>query len=93
MVVGILHLRIFIPDAHSLKEKRHVVRGLRDRIRHRFNVSVAEVDSLDRWQEAVLGVAVATNDPRLADRILAKVVTLARTAPGAIVTRYETEIL
>jgi hypothetical protein len=93
MVVGVLQMRLFIPESHSLKEKRRVVRGLKDRIHSRFNVSVAEVDSLDRWQEAVLGVAVATNDRRLADRILAKVAALARLAPGAVLTSYETEIL
>ena len=93
MVVGILQLRIMIRDAQSLKDKRRIVKSLRDRIRNRFNVSVSEVDSLDRRQQAVLGVALATNDRVFADQVLAKVVDLVRATPGAVLVDYETEIL
>jgi len=93
MVVGILQLRIMIRDAQSLKDKRRIVKSLRDRIRNRFNVSVSEVDSLDRRQQATLGVALATNDRIFADQVLAKVVDLVRATPGAVLVDYETEIL
>jgi len=93
MVVGILQLRIMIRDAQSLKDKRRIVRSLRDRIRNRFNVSVSEVDSLDRRQQATLGVALATNDRVFADQVLAKVVDLVRATPSAVLVDYETEIL
>jgi len=52
-VHGALTLELRIEDAHSLKDKRHVVRGLKDRLRHKFNVSVAEIGSQDVWQHAV----------------------------------------
>jgi len=93
MVVGILQLRIMIRDAQSLKDKRRIVRSLRDRIRNRFNVSVSEVDSLDQRQQATLGIALATNDRAFADQVLAKVVDLVRATPGAVLVDYETEIL
>jgi len=93
MVVGILQLRIMIRDAQSLKDKRRIVRSLRDRIRNRFNVSVSEVDSLDQRQQATLGIALATNDRAFADQVLAKVVNLVRATPGAVLVDYETEIL
>ena len=93
MVVGILQLRIMIRDAQSLKDKRRIVKSLRDRIRNRFNVSVSEVDSLDRRQQATLGIALATNDRVFADQVLAKVVDLVRATPGAVLVDYETEIL
>ena len=93
MVVGILQLRIMIRDAQSLKDKRRIVKSLRDRIRNRFNVSVSEVDSLDQRQQAVLGIALATNDRVFADQVLAKVVDLVRATPGAVLVDYETEIL
>ena len=93
MVVGILQLRIMIRDAQSLKDKRRIVKSLRDRIRNRFNVSVSEVDSLDRRQQAVLGITLATNDRIFADQVLAKVVDLVRATPGAVLVDYETEIL
>jgi len=93
MVVGILQLRLMIRDSQSLKDKRRIVKSLRDRIRNGFNVSVAEVDSLDSRQQAVLGVALATNDRIFADQVLAKVVTLVRATPGAELVDYEIEIL
>jgi hypothetical protein len=93
MVVGILQLRVMIRDSQSLKDKRRIVRSLRDRIRNRFNVSVSEVDSLDRRQQATLGVALATNDRVFADQVLAKVVSLVRATPGAELVDYETELL
>ena len=93
MVVGILQLRVMVRDSQSLKDKRRIVRSLRDRIRNRFNVSVSEVDSLDRMQQATLGVALATNDRIFADQVLAKVVALVRATPGAELVDYEIEIL
>ena len=93
MVVGILQLRIMIRDAQSLKDKRRIVKSLRDRIRNRFNVSVSEVDSLDLRQQATLGIALATNDRVFADQVLAKVVDLVRATPGASLIDYDIEIL
>jgi hypothetical protein len=93
MVVGILQLRLMIRDAQSLKDKRRIVKSLRDRIRNRFNVSASEVDSLDQHQQATLGVALATNDRVFADQVLAKVVDLVRATPGASLIDYDIEIL
>ncbi|MBE3100282.1 MAG: DUF503 domain-containing protein [Planctomycetes bacterium] len=94
MVVGILQMRILVRDAMSLKDKRRVVRSLRDRIRNDFNVSVSEVDALDLRQTAILGVALATNDRVFADQVLAKVVdAVRRSAGGAELVDYEVEIL
>ena len=93
MVVGILQLRLMIRDAQSLKDKRRIVKSLRDRIRNRFNVSASEVDSLDRHQQAVLGITLATNDRIFADQVLAKVVDLVRATPGASLIDYDIEIL
>ena len=93
MVVGILQLRLMIRDAQSLKDKRRIVKSLRDRIRNRFNVSASEVDSLDQHQQAVLGITLATNDRIFADQVLAKVVDLVRATPGASLIDYDIEIL
>ena len=66
--IGVLTLEINVPEAHSLKEKRHVVRGLKDRLRSRFNVSVAEIDGQDSWQRAVVAAVTVSGDH---DRALA----------------------
>ena len=52
--IGVLTLELHLPDSHSLKDKRSVVKGLKDRLRHRFNVSVAEIGGHDTWQRSVI---------------------------------------
>jgi len=61
MITGICKISIHIPGSNSLKDKRRVVRGIKDRIRHNFNVSVAEVDGEELWQRTVLGIACVSN--------------------------------
>ena len=93
MVIGVLQMRLVVREAASLKDKRRIIKSLRDRIRNEFNVSASEVDEQDKWQTAVLGVAVVTNDAAFADQVMAKVVDLVRRTPGAELAHYETEIL
>jgi len=64
MPIGVLTLELHLPQAHSLKEKRMVVRSLKDRLRSRFNVAVAELDHQDLWQRAVLGVVSISSDQK-----------------------------
>ena len=65
--IGVLTLEIHIEESHSLKEKRHVVKGLKDRLRSRFNVSVAEIDYQDFWQRAVVAAVTISGDHVHAD--------------------------
>ena len=65
--VGLLHLDVAIHDAMTLKDKRRVVKGFKDRIAHGRNVSVAEVDYLDRTRRALLAVAMVGNDFAFSD--------------------------
>jgi uncharacterized protein YlxP (DUF503 family) len=74
MVVKLLTLDILFPGASSLKEKRYVVSSLKNRLRQRFNVSVAEVDYHDRWQRCLLAVAVVAVDRRSADSMSSRVI-------------------
>jgi hypothetical protein len=57
-------IELHIPHAHSLKEKRKHVKSLRDRLRAKFNASVAEIDALDDWQRSIIGVTMIGNDRR-----------------------------
>ncbi len=92
MIVGTLRLRMMIRESRSLKEKRRVISSIKDRIRGSFNVSVAEVDSQDSHQQAVLGVALVTNEKRFAQEVLAQVVNMVRSHPVAQLVDYELEI-
>jgi uncharacterized protein len=71
--IGVLTLEIHIEDSHSLKDKRHVVKSLKDRLRDRFNVSVAEIDHLDSWQSSVVAVVTVSRDRVRAEQILSAV--------------------
>ncbi len=62
MVVGLVRLEIHLPYAQSLKDKRQVVRKLKERLRARFNVAVAELDHQELWQRATVGVVSISND-------------------------------
>src|SRR3954447_3492057 len=72
MVVGILRLTLYIHGAASLKDKRQVLRKVVDRLRSRFNVSVAEVADNDVWQRAVIGIAAVANDRSFVNEVLDK---------------------
>ena len=94
MVVGTCELIFQLPDNHSLKGKRQVSRSLVQRIRSRFNVSVAEVGDLDHWQTLAIGVTCATNDSRHANEVLSKVVDFAEDhSSGAVLHQHHIEIL
>lgn len=92
MRVGTLSIRLMIRHAQSLKDKRSVIKSLKDNIRNRFNVSVAEVASQDSRQHAVLGIAMAGSDGRYIDGALAQVVNFVRGFRPAELVDYEVEI-
>lgn len=91
MLVGTCRIELFIPNSGSLKGKRQVVKALKDRIRNRFNVSVAEVDHLDLWQRALVGVALVSNDWQFIETTLAQVLNLIRLDPRVDILDYEIE--
>jgi uncharacterized protein YlxP (DUF503 family) len=74
VTVGIARLTLFIPGSHSLKDKRMVLRRVKDRTRQKFNVAIAEVEENDVWQRAVLGLAVVGNEVRFVESQLDEVV-------------------
>jgi len=73
MVVGVLRLVLYVPENHSLKGKRSVVRAVKARVSNKFNVSIAECDDHDNWQRVTLGVAQIGNDRNHVDRSLREV--------------------
>lgn len=73
MVIGACEVRLKIEGARSLKEKRRVIKSMKDRIT-KMNLSVSEVDDNDKWQTATLGIAMATNDASFANSVMDRVV-------------------
>ena len=92
MVVGLLTIELHVPGSQSLKDKRAVLRRVKDRLK-KFNVAVSEVEHHDLWQRATLAVVTVSTDQTHADRELAAVADeIDRVEPG-LVTRTEVEFL
>ena len=72
-IIGVLILELRLENAHSLKEKRHVVESLKDRLRHKFNVAVAEIDHQDLWQRAAVAAVTVSSDRVHAEKVLRSV--------------------
>jgi uncharacterized protein YlxP (DUF503 family) len=90
--VGLLSVELFLPDAQSLKDKRMVLRAVKDRLK-KFNVSVAEVEHQQLWQRAGLGIVSISNGHDLVDKALDAVLDeIERVQPG-VVTRAQREWL
>jgi hypothetical protein len=92
MTVGVLTLELRILDARSLKDKRRTLKSVKDRLRNGFSVSVAEVDELDSWQRAVLGVAMVGNETRFVHSCLDKIVDWIRKQRSITLIDYTTEM-
>lgn len=92
MFIGVCTIEMHIPDSGSLKDKRHSLRSLKDRIRNAFNVSVAEVDDNDLWQRASIAVAAVSNDKSHLNRTLDLVLNMVRSAPDVNLLDYHIEI-
>ena len=78
MTVGIARVTLFLGDSHSLKDKRMVLRKVKDLVQNKFNVSVAQVSEDDKWQRAVLGIAVVGSDRRFTESALDEVLKFIR---------------
>jgi uncharacterized protein YlxP (DUF503 family) len=93
MFVGIARYDLRIPEAASLKDKRAVLRRLLAILRQKFNVSVGEVDHLDLWQRATLGLALVTDTPYHARRVLQEISRHVETHPGVELLSVDTEMV
>jgi len=76
MLVGLCTVELFIPDSGSLKGKRQVIKSIKDRIRQKFNVSVAEIGDQDLWQRSVFGIACVGTDKKFVNGVLDKIIDL-----------------
>lgn len=74
MIVGVLKISLILPENHSLKGKRGVLRRIQARVSHQFNISVTECGDQDLWQSAVLGFCVVGSSRQIVEATLQKVV-------------------
>ena len=91
--VGLLTLHLHIPHAHSLKDKRKVLRALKDRLRGRSNVSVAEIEFQEKWQRSVVGIVTISETEAHTQEVLERVEQEAAHQLGSDLTSSEIEFL
>jgi len=93
VVVGLCTVELFIAESRSLKDKRQVLHSLKDRLRGKFNVSIAEVDAQDLWQKAVLAMACVANEGGHVSRVLEQALNVMKGMPAVEVVRTQLDML
>ena len=92
MIVGTLKIRLVLREAHSLKDKRRVLKSLKDTLSNKFNISVAETDEQDVWQTTEIGVAAVGTDTPFVQSVLTSVVNYIRFFGGVELVNSEQEL-
>ena len=92
MTIGALQIELTVIDAMSLKDKRRVIKSIKDRIAHGHNVSIAEVGALDEHRRSILGIAMVGNDGRYVEGALSKLVDFIRAVPQVSLLDYQIEL-
>jgi uncharacterized protein len=93
MFVGVIQADFLLRGSHSLKDRRRIVRSIKDRAQHRFNVSIAEVGDVELWQRASLGVTLVGRERQFVETSLQEVLRFFRGAPDAELTDHQLDIL
>ena len=93
MHIGTLTIVLYMHDTESLKDKRQILKSLIETSRRKFNISIAEVDDLDKWRRATLGIACVANDIQYLNRVLDKVVDTLESNPAIDVGEVALEML
>jgi uncharacterized protein YlxP (DUF503 family) len=93
VVVGLCTIELFLADSQSLKDKRQVLSSLKDRLRQRFNLTVAEIEAQDLWQKAVLAFACVANDRRHVNQVLDQALNLVKSNPVIEIVQSRVELL
>ncbi len=93
MFLCVSRIELHLPNGASLKGKRQVLKSLKDRIKHRFNVSIAEIEDQDLWQKAVLGVACVGNEQFHVRQIVEQVISMIRGTPAVEVLHCDIDVM
>ncbi|ACI18879.1 DUF503 domain-containing protein [Dictyoglomus thermophilum] len=93
MLIGVCRVIISIPESFSLKEKRKVKRSIVDKVRSKFNVSIAEVDSQEIWNELVLGISIVSTESKYIYEVMSEIIKLIEEQKDTELIDYEIDIL
>lgn len=93
MVIALLTIEILVPTSGSLKEKRGIIKRIKDRARNKFNISVAEVDFQDKWQRSKIAFAMVSSDRKRAEETMQKLFQTLDSDYGFEIVHYNFEYL
>lgn len=93
MIIGTCSLKLTIFESDSLKYKRHILKSIIDRLKNKFNISIAEIDLNDTWQSSIIGFACVTNNTVYANKIINKVIDFIDMDSRVEIVDYNIEIL
>lgn len=93
MIIGVLTLELHLGEANSLKDKRRILKSLIDRIKNRYNVSVAEVGEQDLWQRSTVGISMISCEQAHVHKVLASVIKFVEAQDTVLITNFQTELL
>ncbi len=84
-----MELEFYIPFAHSLKEKRSFIKSLKEKLKNKFNIAVAEIDYLDSWQKSIIGIVSISNSRQTLDKLSSQILSyIENYFPGTLVNHY-----
>ena len=75
MLVGICEISLYLPNSHSLKDKRTILAGYTNSLRKRYNISIAEIGQKNSWKRSIIGIACINDNRRFIDRIMEKIIS------------------
>lgn len=93
MFIGICTVDLIVQNSCSLKEKRMVLKSIADRLKNRYNISIASIDGEDKWQYASLGIAHVNTDKKMANSILSKIVNFIENYSSVELIKYNIQII
>ncbi len=94
MIIGACEITLHLPECHSLKDKRQVIKSVMARVRNQFEVAIAEVDDQDLWQSAKIGVSCVSNSKQHASEILGHVQRyIEETRPDVVISNVDIDII
>ncbi len=91
--IELLTVELFIPMSNSLKTKRMSLRSIKDRVKHHYNVSIAELDFHDKWQRACLGFCMISMDAKIADKTFSQILKMIGSVAEVEITQHNVEHL
>lgn len=93
MIIGTGKIYLYANWVHSLKEKRMIVRSIIDKVKNKFNVSIAEIENLDMHQSIVIGIACVSNSAKHSNSCIQNVIEYIEQNTEAVIEKIEIEIL